>query len=425
MSETIKNNRRILVAESRQAVASALLKRISDETQSPVDVAHNLQEMRALFDVGGSAYVMGIVDVALSGGDRGAAVREFSQKGLPVIATAASFDSILDEELRVCSLFDICLKKSPESIRDIALLVRRIFRNVDTKVLIVDDSASFRLYLSRLLLSHRMQVFEASDADAGMALMQEHPDIQLALLDYHMPGRNGVQLTADLRARYGRSTLAIIGITASGDERLGARFLSSGANDILRKPFFEEEFYARINNHLDTLDYLRRLEDAASRDFLTRLHNRRHLYSVGMQFLANARRGNLHVSLAMVDIDHFKLVNDTYGHQVGDMAIIAVANVLLGVFRDTDLVARVGGEEFCVLLSNATDPGVVAQRVCETVAAMQFRLATGELVPLTVSVGVTEMLKPTIDEMMTDADNALYQAKGEGRNCVRMFEPLL
>ena len=158
-------------------------------------------------------------------------------------------------------------------------------------------------------------------------------------------------------------------------------------------------------------------EQAATTDFLTGLNNRRQLLRLGMPLLAGAKRSGASLAVAMLDIDRFKSINDTWGHDVGDAVLVHVAHLLRDRFRDSDIVARFGGEEFCVVapLSSADQAFALFDGVREAVA--QHPAVAGDLtIPVTISVGVTVVPGDSLDAMISEADKLLYKAKQAGRN---------
>ena len=200
---------------------------------------------------------------------------------------------------------------------------------------------------------------------------------------------------------------------------MSARFIKSGANDFLYKPFVTEEFYCRVAENVRSLEQQRTLVELTQKDFLSGLCNRRHFFTLGTKLFANAKREHLSFCIAMVDIDHFKRVNDTYGHDAGDAVIRGVSAALAGRFREGDLVARLGGEEFGVLAVNM-EPGEmhrVFDEVRQTIAAVSHRYG-GEELRVTVSVGVCRAPADSLEQTLQRADECLYEAKRSGRDRV-------
>ena len=160
-------------------------------------------------------------------------------------------------------------------------------------------------------------------------------------------------------------------------------------------------------------------EEAATTDFLTGLNNRRQLLRLGIPLLAGAHRSNTPLAVAMLDIDNFKRVNDSYGHDTGDVVLKYIGALLKERFRRSDIVARYGGEEFCILASQL-EPEQAFELFDEFrhALAMQAIEVQGHLLAITVSIGVTTVLCDSLDEMISQADDLLYSAKQAGRNCV-------
>ncbi len=158
-------------------------------------------------------------------------------------------------------------------------------------------------------------------------------------------------------------------------------------------------------------------------DSLTEVYNRRHFFETSESMIALSQREYKAVSLLMLDIDHFKIINDTYGHQVGDRVLIALGKKIQKMTRHSDLFARIGGEEFAVLLYNVSieDARAVAQNICNTIAEYDFFDKENQLINVTVSIGVSSIDNSvdTLDTLYHKADLKLYEAKESGRNCVR------
>jgi diguanylate cyclase (GGDEF)-like protein len=232
---------------------------------------------------------------------------------------------------------------------------------------------------------------------------------------------NGFELVPKIRELYSKEDIAIIGLSSS-DRNVSARFLKLGANDFLSKDFIKEEFYARITQNLRNVRLVQRLRSIAMTDHLTGLFNRRFFFEEAKKQIAQAKRQKSNVFVAMMDIDFFKKVNDTYGHQIGDEVLVdfssrikhSVSSKLTGC-----VAARFGGEEFVILCAGLSDAS-------EFVGALEeFRTDVEEnpvdcgsvTVPYTVSIGIA--LSDTsdyLDAMIKNADNSLYEAKENGRN---------
>jgi diguanylate cyclase (GGDEF)-like protein len=412
---------RILIVDDSNVICEAVKADIENATGMPVDTAASLEECRALLLQHPGNYPVAVVDLNLPDATHGEAVDEVIAAGIAAVVLTASLNERLHKYITRKLIADYVIKQSPGAFEIVLNDVLRILRNRTRKVLLVDDSASFRAYLNALLTAQRLQVMEEGDGEAALDAMS-HSEISLVITDYAMPGMDGVTLTARLRAGHPASRLGVIGITGSDDAFVGVRFLKAGANDIVRKPFLAEEFIGRVNNILDQLSNIGLIQDQANRDYLTKLHNRRYFFETAVPLFASAMRGHIQLSVGMVDIDFFKRVNDTHGHEVGDKAIVGVAKILTASFRSTDIVARMGGEEFCVLLVNAESPLEIFERLRLRIAAIEIPLETGGILRFTCSIGVCVTHGKSIETMVKNADGALYSAKQGGRNKVMLSE---
>ena len=301
-------------------------------------------------------------------------------------------------------------------------------------LLIIDDSKAIRTQVMQIFADGKLfaKTLQAEDGITGFKLLvNNHVDI--ILCDIEMPGIDGLKFLAMLQSREDLRDKPVIMLTSHKDLSTKVRGLESGASDYITKPFEPEEMVARLRVHLQikTLqDELRRsnqlLLELAQTDPLTRLCNRRHLYEKLDVELNRCFRGSNPIALIMTDIDHFKLVNDQFGHQVGDEVLINVADLLKDQLRTYDLAGRYGGEEFCLILPEtdlmaATE---VAERIRQQAEQMEFPDPM-QGYRLTMSFGVAAYdgkKEGTIDEFIKAADDALYDAKHSGRNLVKSIE---
>lgn len=410
---------RLLVVDDSVSVGRLVQTTIADPAGMPVDHALSLADCRRLLTEHPGVYSVAVVDLNLPDAPDGEAVDLALSHGIATVVLTGTADQALHARISAKPIVDYVVKQNPGSIETVHRDVLRILRNRGRKVLLVVDSTSFLSRLRRLMETQRLQVLEAGDGPTALERLERNPDVALVATDYEMPGMDGVALTAALRARFPAATMSIIGLWGTEDTFVGVRFLKAGASDIVRKPFLVEEFLGRVNNCLDQLDNIRMIQEQANRDYLTRLHNRRYLFEAGSLLFSSARRGQIRLAAAIIDIDHFKRVNDSFGHDAGDRAIKKIASLLAGEFRGTDIVARIGGEEFCVLAANAEAPEAMFERLRQRIAALDIALGQDEPARLTVSIGVaSDAAAGSLDDLIKAADRALYEAKQDGRNRV-------
>jgi two-component system chemotaxis response regulator CheY len=303
------------------------------------------------------------------------------------------------------------------------------------KVLIAEDDALLRQMLEGRLAASGYELVSASNGlEAWDMLQREH--IPMLLVDWMMPGLDGPDLIRRIRgAGWERYTYVILLTARSGRDDV-VEGLNAGADDYVTKPFRHEELLARMGVgarilHLEARlsESLAREEALATRDSLTGLPNRRALYDRARAELSRAARENGSVAVILVDLDHFKGINDQFGHAAGDEALRRVAEVLEANQREYDYGGRWGGEEFLVILPGATLPQAagVAERIRAAMETIRLEPAGGAPVPLRSSMGVASASPGSrplgLDELLLHADDALYRAKAGGRNRVCVYTP--
>lgn len=301
------------------------------------------------------------------------------------------------------------------------------------KVLIVDDSLPNALLIEDLLRKLDF-VYTVVFTDPIKALnwaAVETPD--LLVLDYIMPDIDGEEFLSRFQAIERNEHVPVVVVTI--DDKLSTlhEMLEAGAADFVRKPVDEEELIARCRNLLRMRSYqgelqktVERLHVMATIDSLTGVCNRRHFLDRLETEVARAKRFNEPLSIAMLDADHFKSINDTHGHAVGDDVLRALTRACVEMLRRHDIVGRLGGEEFAICMPETTmdKAQIVCDRLRQTIAGLKVK--SGEdLVQFTVSMGVTQFQSEhdTLESCMSRADAALYQAKNQGRNQVILSIP--
>lgn len=406
---------KILLIEDSKMVSRALSLAISRELDVEVETAYTLAQAKALLTEK-NIYFAALVDLTLPDAPDGEALDEVLRWDIPAIVMTASFNEDKRDELLERGLVDYIIKDSKTSFTYVVGLLRRLYLNQFISVLVVEDSFTGMQFVSRQLKSCLLNVYEAADGLQALDIVQKHPEIKLVLADYHMPKMNGMELVRALREKRDKDDLAIIGISAINEKTLSARFIKYGANDFLTKPFAPEELQCRVNHNLETLELIEKLRDATYRDYLTQLFNRRYLFDIATKRFSEKKALGKNISLCVMDIDHFKKINDTYGHQAGDLVLQKTAQLMQLHFQD-GIAFRLGGEEFGIILFDQPFEQAL-QRIEDFQSELRdlaFELA-GNIVYIKASFGVTDEVTDDLSDMVQAADRLLYQAKHQGRD---------
>lgn len=298
-------------------------------------------------------------------------------------------------------------------------------------LLLIEDSPAHRAEIRRVLESANLfgRIIEASDGIEGLKLLISEQSVDLVLCDLEMPGLDGEKLLQIKQAQLVDREIPILFLTASTDLDRRVRLLESGASDTITKPFHPADLVARLRLHLKLKflqDELREknevLKGMSTTDHLTELRTRRYLSEVLAVECLRSKRYRSPLSVVMADLDYFKLVNDSYGHAVGDSVLRGTADVLRENLRATDVAARWGGEEFLVVLPEADLQGASlwAERWREDIERHEFEEPDGKKLKITISIGVATFNDDMDNQgvLIDAADKALYRAKEAGRNRV-------
>ena len=295
------------------------------------------------------------------------------------------------------------------------------------RILIADDDNVFRFALEKLLNKWGYEVFAARDGKEALEILAGENAPPLVLLDWMMPGKSGADVCREIRKRNPEPYVYVIFVTGKADKQDTINGLAAGADDYLVKPFNSGELKARLLTgqriimlQHDLLLVRNELEYRATHDTLTGLSNRKEILDHLRGEVDRAQRKKTPLAVFMADLDHFKIINDTYGHPAGDAVLREVARRMQSSLRPYDGVGRYGGEEFLVV---ASETGVEAA----TQLAERLRVSVGGspvIVPegaisVTLSLGVKvrqEAEQIGADDLLRAADTALYTAKNGGRN---------
>jgi diguanylate cyclase (GGDEF)-like protein len=297
------------------------------------------------------------------------------------------------------------------------------------KILIAEDDPVSRRILEAKLVKWGYEVLVTSNGDEAWRALQSDDAPTLAILDWMMPGMDGVEICRRVRKDDREPYTYIILLTSLHRDEDLVTGMEAGADDYITKPFKASELKVRLRAGRRIIDLQNELIEArealreqATHDPLTGLWNREEILRILKSELSRAEREDDHVSIIMADLDHFKTVNDSYGHMAGDAVLRLTTRRMISLLRDYDNIGRYGGEEFVIILPGCDRDSAVAfaERVRLCIGNENLDIPEG-IIPLTISLGVATRSREKrydIDSLIQAADQALYRAKENGRNRV-------
>lgn len=408
----------ILIVEDQKSSSDILRQKIKERWEVEIHIASTYAEAKDYLKKYRQDYSLAICDLNLPDSPNGEILHLMEVAHVKCIALtgAASLESAVDPYSEY--MVDFISKETFDSYDYVVGLVGRLHRNKRYDVLMVEDSNTAAMVLKKMLKLLNFNVYKASNGKEALDVLEQNPNIRIVISDYEMPEMDGFQFTVNARRRWDKDQLVIIGVSASGQNGLGAKFIKYGANDFLFKPYSFEELMCRIHMNIEALEHLDFVNEIANKDHLTKLYNRRYFFAKGKEIHQHCGAVKKPLVFAMIDVDFFKKVNDTYGHDAGD-AVLRYFSQQMSAHFDGHLVARLGGEEFAIVLVGLSSAQALtlAEEFRQTIESAQIDW-TSHQIKITVSIGLNAQYSDNIDAMLQIADKNVYTAKKEGRNRV-------
>ncbi len=414
---------KVLIVDDSSSICNTLKNLIESDFDIDIFIAKSMKESANLLLQEKGKIDIILADLGLPDAPNGEVIDFLSKFFIPIVVLTGSDSIDIEEKFRDKNIVDYIIKDGLSALTYATSIVKRIIHNKNVKVLVVDDSKSFVKKTIDLLKRYKIVALSAFDGDEALEVLKENSDIKIVLTDYLMPRMNGLELTKKIRRDYSKDELSIIVTSNDSSKRIPAKFLKYGANDFLYKGFSNEEFFARINSNIEVLELFDEIKNKANKDYLTGLYNRRYLFDVGNKIYENCKTNNKTFAISIIDIDHFKMINDTYGHDIGDIALKEVSRVLNKNITTNALISRLGGEEFCICFYNRSEKEILEllEYIRKDFENNVIKIDNIEL-NYTISIGCSLDFGKNIDYMIQDADKYLYIAKKDGRNRVKVDE---
>lgn len=410
--------KKVLVVEDSPIVMKVLKHVLSGSELFEFDYVTSMADAKAKCEAPGAEYFAGLIDLTLPDAPDGEVVDYCLSRGIPSVVLTGSFDEEKKNKLLAKGIVDYVTKEGRFSYEYALGVLERLVKNQSLKVLVVDDSDTARHFVSALLRLQLFQVFEAKDGAQAIKLLLENPDIKLMITDFNMPRMDGCELVKNIRLKYEKADLIIIGISSDTSGSLSARFIKSGANDFLRKPFNHEEFYCRINHDVEFLELIESIRDSSYRDDLTGAYNRKYFYSRCEQAFIDRETTGAPISIAVIELEEFLEVNERFGYDMGDEVMKSVV-VEFDAFFGRFVLARSKGLEFYVLM-----PGLDNEKATAYVEKARQIFGSADLgtddcrVNLTFSAGVSSVASNDYPDLIRSAFENLRRARDAGGDLV-------
>ncbi|GAA0812784.1 PleD family two-component system response regulator [Colwellia asteriadis] len=407
-------SQRLLVVEDSKPIAT-VIKQIARSLKYEVVVATSLAEVEELLSHDNDFFVA-TIDYSLPDALDGEAIACVLSHGIPGVVITGKMDDDTRQKILAQPVIDYIPKENSQAFLYLKRILHWQQTNGDNAILVVDDSSAARNHIVELLKRRNFVVHTANNGIQALEKLAQHKNIKMVITDLEMPEMGGIELTNEIRKKYSREQLAVIGISGASNGIHSARFIKNGADDFLRKPFCPEEFYCRITQNIESLNNIAKIQHAANTDYLTDLSNRRSFFRSAEQRVVEYVKRKVPYVLAMIDIDHFKKVNDNYSHEAGDQVLKVIALYMRKHFG-AGLTARLGGEEFSVLLH-----GVDTDQLYNKLDDFRREIAVASMpigeehISTSVSIGVVFDSSESLSQQINLADSALYVAKENGRN---------
>lgn len=407
----INENKKILVVDDSAVVRGMLQRHLRRELDLEVEVAESYEETERLIQKYPERFFVAVLDLLLPDAPNGEVVSLVQKVGVPSIVLTASMSDESRNRFMEMELVDYVLKKSPNELLYISELINRLYENQYRTALIVGATIEQRSLLETALRNHYLTVDQVDSGQEGLEYLGRSR-ADLIITDSTLPDMEGAEFVLEVREKFTREELPIIAVSGPNSGLMSVNMIKSGANDYITSPFYLEEFYCRLNHNIDLSRKHKRICELTNVDTLTNLPNRKYILEEGNRQLKNAQRSGVHFILVMVSLDNFHEIQSEHGIPAGDRLLVHCGNILRQEVRESDLVARLGDDKFCIIgMSKSLDNLDNFFDRLEASFSNNTLEKNGQSIGLSVSIGYTTHLRNNIDSMVGDANDALYEAR--------------
>jgi diguanylate cyclase (GGDEF)-like protein len=340
------SKKRLLIVEDSKPIA-LVIEHMAISVGFNVTIAHSFAEVKQLLAKNHDFFVA-TLDYSLPDAPEGQVIPYIIENGIPSIIMTGRMDDSTHKKLLNFPIVDYITKENSQAYHYLMRVLHGQLTNHNIGVLVVDDSLTGRKHIQQLLMRRNFNVHCVADGTKALKILDQQNDIKLVITNHEMPGMDGIELVQRIRKKFSRTEMTIIGVSSSKGNYQSARFIKNGADDFLSKPFCPEEFYCRVIQNIEKLQYLEEVKAAVNSDYLTSIPNRRHYIELVNKQLTDPQKAELVKVLAVIHIDDFKSINDKYKHKTGDDVLVSFAELLTENFSNNAVFARLNGAEFSV-----------------------------------------------------------------------------
>lgn len=404
-----------LIIEDQKSIASLLKSELEKLTSQPIYLADTMAKAKQIINSDKQIAVC-LSDLHLEDSANGEIIHYLKSQHITTVVLTGSFKAETREEMFHLKVADYVIKDTLASIGYAVDITYQLYKNSQRDVWVLSSTGHNSSMILGMLRNHRFNVtFYENCSDLLSELDNATPSLIVLDSVQTQATNNSFDLTTKIRNQFSQNHLPIIVCEDTDNITEAIKLMKYGVNDFYNINFTPEEFYARVKQNIEQVESYQAIERLSQTDTLTGLYNRGYFFDTGNSMLEKIQKEAGYFFTLMADIDHFKAVNDTYGHQKGDEAIQFTAHSLKTIFADY-LVARFGGEEFCVFgaIEDTDEVEALTEKLRHTIET-ESETQTG--VKFTISQGMT-FSGETLDDAVSKADKALYQSKESGRNKV-------
>jgi diguanylate cyclase (GGDEF)-like protein len=411
---------RVLLVEDTRLYTVAVRSLLETRLGVVVVACATFEALRDVIETCSEPFDLAILDLCLADAPNGETLKYILETSVPAVVFSGFTTDARRAEILSSGAADIVYKNSPRSLDNLLESVTRVLSSRQPHILVVDPGRS-----SAMVAAIGRGAFAVThckgEEDALDAIDSAKGGIELVVVRSDIVSKNAYAFIETLHLRFGEGAVRVVGFASETPDDAVGRFLKAGGDDFLQLPMSRLDIEGRLTHTLAIHRQIQTLQRMASRDYLTDMLNRRYFFDRGPKMVEMCLRQSSPVCAALLDIDHFKRLNDTYGHEVGDLVLKAVSRKLLQIVGENQhLAARIGGEEFGLLLTHMDIEE--AYEFCERIRIeiSKVRVAIDdEDISVTVSMGLATISEfETFDNYLNAADQYLYLAKHSGRNRV-------